>query len=347
MPIVSACPFCAEPAPAIAKSLATAQLYACLKCCNPYLIGWREGQAAAYPLEHARDIRQTAPPGSIGAAILERIPEAMDRLPVLPELSQQILAMVRDPDVSMNDLAQVIRKDQVIAMSIMRLANSAMYGGLHEVKDLSGASARLGMRAIANLVQVVVNGGLFEEKNKDLKTFSQRLWRHSIAVANCSSEIAGLIAEPGGETLFLAGLIHDIGKVVAVVIVSNEREGLLAELRGEPKLLNEVFDSFHALLGLHAVQRWNLPAEFRTILYAHHQPELCPVEEWLPMAHTVCLADLVAKVEGYGTDPEPVEAFLVNHPSARYLNLSDIKLAALRVDLADKLDAFMEASGAA
>jgi len=346
MDSVSACPFCNEPVSSAHKVLPTAQICACSSCFNAYILEWRETRPVTRPIENVGDIRQTAPPGSIGAAIFARLKEVTDQLPILPEISQKVLMMVRDPDVSMNDLAQVIRQDPVIAMSIMRLANSAMYGGLQEVKDLGAACARLGMRTIANTVQVVVNANLFVVADKRLQEFMKRLWRHSIAVAHCSSEIAALTAEPRGETLFLAGLTHDIGKVVLLQIIAQERSGIIADVRNAPDLLREVLDSFHSLVGLHAVQQWGLPAEFSAIIYAHHQPQLCPVEDWLPMAHTVCLGNLVSKIEGFGTYDEPLDAFLMNHPSSRYLNLSDIKLAALRVDLVDKLNALMEASGA-
>ena len=119
----------------------------------------------------------------------------------------------------------------------------------------------------------------------------------------------------------------------------------IASLRVTPDLLREVIDSFHPLLGLLVAQRWNLPPEFGAILYFHHNPAATPHEEWTPMVHTVALANLIAKVEGFGLY-DVGEMFLTSDVSARYLNMNDIKLAGLRVDLADTLEPLFQVAGA-
>lgn len=343
---MSACPYCHEALPEAAKPGKTPKLYGCHVCFNPYYVEWENAAVKCTPLLNATDIRHVAPKGSIGGAILEALPLAVERLPVLPDISQRILSMVRDPDVSMKDVANVIRQDQVIALSIMKIANSAMYGGLAEIKDLNAACARLGMKSIANVVQTVANNNLFVTGDKRLKAFMKRLWRHSIATAHCANTIAIAMAEPRSEVIFLAGLVHDIGKVLLLDIITGQYTGAIAELRVTPELLREVIDSFHPLLGLHVAQKWNLPAEFGAIVYFHHNPTASPYDEWTPMVHTVALANLIAKVEGFGLY-EVGETFLTSDPSARYLNMNDIKLAGLRVDLADILQPLFEASGAA
>ncbi len=341
---VISCPFCSEPLPEDRNPRETAELHACQRCSNPFVVKWDGSHGVAHALEHTPDIRQMTPERSMGSGIVKRIPDAMENLPVLPEVSQRVLAMVRDPDVSMADLVQVIQQDQVIAVAIMRLANSAMFGGLQAIKDLNAACSRLGMKNVANTVQVVVSNNLFVTSDKRLRRFMWRLWRHSIATAHCASRIAIMTSEPRSEAVFLAGLIHDIGKAMLLDIVTSECSGVLGERATEQTLLREVLDRFHPLLGLHIVQRWRLPHEFRAVTYAHHDPEQCPTEAWLPMTHIVALSNTVVKAEGYGVY-EGEEVSLVNHPSARYLNLSDIKLAALRIDLSDKLEALFDAAG--
>lgn len=269
----------------------------------------------------------------------------MEKLPVLPEISQRVLAMVSDPDVTMAALASVIKQDQAIALSIMKLANSAVYGGLEEIKELDSACARLGMKTIANTVQVVANNNLFVTGDKRLKGFMKKLWRHSIASAHCANEIAALTAEPRGEAMFLASLIHNIGKVVILDIITGAYAGDIAKLRVTPELLREVIDGFHSLVALNVATHWELPPEYGTVVYVQNDPSHCPVESCLPMAHVVSLSSAVATVEGFGMY-ESDATFLVSHASARYLNLGDMKLATLRVDLADKLEALFTAAGA-
>ncbi len=336
------CPFCSAELPGDRRPGEKPEPFACESCFNPFVAVWEANVVACRPLARAQDIRQLAPDGSIGGAVLEQLPNSIENLPVLPEISRRVLAMVSDPDVSMSDLAAVIREDPVIALKVMRLANSAVYGGLHEVRDLNAACARLGMRNIANAVQAVANGNLYITGDKRLREVMRRLWRHSLAVSHSASELGGLLALPRPEVLFLAGLIHDVGKVVLLEMVSGNYRGAIGKLRESPELFAEVLDRFHPLIGLHVSQRWGLPPEFNALVYCHHDPGQAPNDETLPMAHAVCLANDIAQAEGYTVTGKAEEKFLTSHASARYLNLTDIKLAALRVDLSDTLQALME-----
>ncbi len=338
---MTACPFCNEPLSMKLNPHAGLQVLGCASCYNPVQVTWEGNAPVARPLEKNPDVRLTAPEGSIGAAVLEVLPKAIERLPVLPEVSQRVLKMVSDPDVSMSDMAGVIREDQTIAMSIMKLANSPVYGGLEEIKELNAACARLGMRNIANTVQMVANNNLYVSGDQRLKNFMRKLWRHSVASAHCASEIALLTAEPRSEMLFLAGLIQNVGKVVLLDIITGQYSGAIGKLRVTPEVLREVIENFHPLLGMHVVQQWNMPPEFVAATYFQAKPGDCPREDWLSMVHIVSLASLLATVEGYGLyDVE--DKYLSANVSARYLALNDVKLASLRVDLQDKLQALFD-----
>lgn len=336
------CPFCAEALPETVKTADEAVLQGCSKCLNPMVVVWEHGRLAARPLERAQDIRLVAPEGSIGGEILAALPRTIEKLPVLPEISQRVLAMTGNPDASMQDLANVIREDQVIALAVMKLANSPVYGGLQKIADLSAACARLGMKTIANTVQAVANGNLYITGDRRLRGFMQQVRRHAVAAAHCAAELAALLAEPRSETLFLAGLIHDVGIVALLDIVSSTYSGAVGELRHSPELLQETISSFSPLIGLHVVQHWNMPPEFRATTYCRPAPAQAPSESLLNMTHIIALADIIAQVEGYYIYP-PEETFLTSHPSARHLNLTDVKIAALRVDLADKLEVLLDA----
>lgn len=333
------CPHCAAEMPQALG--AAAALAACVACHNPVLLPAAGPGAAAQPLAGGGDLRQVAPPGSIGAALLDALPAVIERMPVLPEISQKVMLTIRDPDSSMGDLAALIREDQVMAMAVMRHANSAIYGGIQEITDLTAACARLGMGTVANIVQAVAANNLFISGNPQLRTLMRRLWRHSVATAHCATVIARAISEPRGETAFLAGLVHDVGKIALLEIVSGSYAGAQAELRKSATLLREYLDSFHPIMGLHTVQAWKLPAEFLATTYFHHNPDQCPVDDALARAHIVALANVVAQVEGHGLFEAP-EVVLAAHASARYLGLTDIKLASLRVDLEDTLEALFQ-----
>lgn len=327
------CPYCAAP-----HETAEAGLAVCSACLNPILVK-SEGAAPRAVAVAAQDIRKVATPGTIGGELIKALPKALDDLPILPEISQRILKSLRDPSVSMRDLADIIRQDQVIAVRILKLANSAMYGGLQEITELNAACARLGARNVANAVQAIANGNLYITGNESCREQMRQLWRHALATAQCAAEIANVIAEPRADELFVAGLIHDIGRVVLLDIVANQYRGVLGELRNSPELLEEVFTGYSALIGLHVVVKWNLPLLFRSTTYYLRQPEDAP-ENARRAIHVVALAEAVAEVSGYGLGMHITS--LVGLPSARALGMTDIKLAMVRADLEDKIKALVD-----
>lgn len=340
---MSQCPFCNNALESVFESSGPADLAICTSCFNPLHLSRESGSLQGRAIAGAPDTRQIAAPGSIAAALLEQVPAAMEQLPVLPELSQRILRLLKDPDFGMGELAAMIREDSVLALAIMKQANSVAFGGLQSIKDLNSACARLGMKTVANTVQMVANRNLFITGDARLKENMERLWRHTVATAHCASQIARLTLAPDQEALFLAGLVHDIGKIVLLEMVASPRSKILRNLEGNPELVREVLDGLHPLFGLLVCQAWRLPPEFRAAVFFHHKPELCPAADWLSFTHTVALSNTIARVEGYGMYPGNEEAFLASNPSAIYLGLSDMKLAALRVDFSDTLEALFEA----
>ena len=342
--LTAACPFCAEEVPSERLPSAAAALYACPNCLNPVVLAWEDTRPVARPLTRARDIRHLAGEASIGGAILEALPKAIANLPVLPEVSQRILTMLKDPEASMPALASVVQEDQVIAVKVLKLANSPAYRGLHEVRGLDEACARLGMKAISNAVQAVANGNLYVTGDQRLRELMGRLWKHALATAHYAAGLGVILIEPHSEALFVAGLIHDIGKVVLLDIITSAYCESMSELRASEEMFDEVLRNFHPLAGLHVVQAWDLPPEFGVSAYCHHDPSLAPTPESANMAHIAALANAIAKAEGYHSGG-PEEVFLSSHPSARHLGLGDVKLASLRVDHADELAALMELAG--
>lgn len=339
------CPLCQAPLPGDATTGGATGLAACDTCFNPLLVEWQGGNAVAAALPKSPDIRRIAPPGSIGADLLSQTGANMEELPILPEISQRILKLLRDPEFNIMQLASLIKEDPVIAIAVMKQANSAAFGGLHEITDLHAACSRLGIRTIANTVQLVANRNLFITGNAVLKKSMERLWRHSVATAHCANEIARLTMVPNQESIFLAGLVHDIGKIILLELVASPRSTMVRGLQGNPQLLAEILQNLHPLLGLLICQAWNLPPAFRAAVYFHHDPAACPVQEWTQAVHIVALANTLAKVEGYGMYEGAAEAFLASHPSSIVLGLSDIKLATLRVDLHDTLEALFDVAG--
>jgi HD-like signal output (HDOD) protein len=319
--------------------------YACPQCFNAAILGVKDNAPFAQRFEGLADVRAIATPGSIGHEIMSTLRQSVKDLPVLPEISTRVMALVRDPDSSAADLADLITQDQVIAAKILQVANSAMYGGLQEIDDLKAACARLGMRTVANIAQAAASANLYEGRASQFSDMMHALWRHSIATAHCTNELAAALSEPKADALFVAGLLHDIGQIVLLDLISKSEGEAVSAVKESHELLNEVIQSYHPLAGFHVVLQWDLPPEFAVSTLCHHDPQMTPAEKWRTMTHIVCLADRIAREEGYGTLTEEEQVSLLAHPSTSYLGLSDIKLAGLRVDLEDRLESLLEVVG--
>jgi len=322
-------------------------LMACDACLNPQAVEHSQSGPILRHLAHEQDLRTLLPPESLGGRLLNAMREHLDDLPILPEVSQRILRLLDNSDSSMNDLANVVREDAVIAANVLKVSNSAAYGGLDSITELDAACTRLGQSSISNIVQTLAGGKLFQSAHGDIDRLMKKLWRHSIATALSANELAGVLALPRKDAIYLQGLFHDIGKVTILDLIGNNVDGLFDEIAQSPQLLQEILDRYHALVGLHVMQAWNFAPRFLISTYYHAAPDRVPCEKWLRATHVIALANKVAYVAGFGFRELEDQAVLLDDPSTIYLKLTDIKLAGLRADLEDRLESLVGALEAA
>ncbi|GMW01560.1 MAG: hypothetical protein AMXMBFR84_26970 [Candidatus Hydrogenedentota bacterium] len=308
---------------------------ACLSCMNPFVYRVEGASTQLWIPSHVTDIRQAAPPDSIGGQVLRLVPRALERLPLLPEVAMEVNTLLRDPDVDMGKLAQTISRDQVITVKILKLANSALFAGLREITDVKAACTRIGLKSTSNMVQAIAASGIFRARQSQHVEYMRNLWKHAVAAAHCATEIAAYTAEPNNETMYAAALTHDIGKVLILDIIVNGRVPAFERVRESRVLFDEIIANYHGLLGLHVVQHWNLPPDFAVSTYCHAHPQSTPDNAWQTSVAIVSLGSALANASGYGVSD--VEVSLLSHPATKYLGFNDIKLATLRVDLEDKL----------
>lgn len=205
---------------------------------------------------------------------LEQAVAGMKDLPALPLVVNELLASFNNPDVELGELAGKIANDQALAAKTLRLANSSFYGLQSKVRTISQAIAVLGFDSVRALV---VGAGVIDcfkagrANDFDFDGF----WRHAIATALC----ARALARRGGsapELAFVAGLLHDLGRLVLVTRFPEGYAQVLAErkLRDCPLLEAEraVFGIDHAQVGRALGQHWRIPEAICRAIANHHQP---------------------------------------------------------------------------
>jgi HD-like signal output (HDOD) protein len=336
------CPYCESEVSADLRSERKA-IVGCSVCLSPYL-AVRDGEAwETSKLPGGLDIRRAAPPDSLTGQVLRNLRLAVEEMPILPTVSERILALSRDPDATMNDLAEIIREDTVIAASVLRAANSALYRGLTEITSLTSACARLGLRTLCNIVQTVANERVFRSRDRDIQSWLERLWRHSLVTAYAANEVALQVSEANPDAVYLGGLFHDAGKIALLFAAEQSDEDAREAFEENPKLLTDILERFHGIAGIHVMQHWSLANEFSLSQYYHHAPTECWREDWRRKIHIISLGNAIATASGFGSYGEEGAVSLASHPSSEFLGLSEIRMANLLVELEEKFEPLLEA----
>lgn len=275
------------------------------------------GEKTGRPL--AEQIREVALSGDIS-------------LPPLPQVGMRVLTLLQDHDrVDVEALSETIQTDPAIAASILRMANSAYYGGLQPVSDPQQAISRLGLNQVGSVVTTLVHRGQFESKDKFKSILLQSLWDHAVSSALAARHLAQL-AGSNGEESYLAGLFHDIGKLLVLKAIDH-----LASTQPDfgmmPIIMDEIIDVAHADLGQKILTEWGMPEPICLAVGSHHDAA-DSIEDFLSLR--VQAGNAISKKIGAHPRPEP-DLLLEEVPAVELLNLTDVELAALTVDLEDEL----------
>ena len=231
---------------------------------------------------------------------LEQAVARLKDLPALPLVVSELLASFDDPDVELAQLAGKIAHDQALAAKTLRLANSSFYGLQSRVRTIGQAIQVLGFDSVRALVVGAGVIGGFEagrEQGFDYDGF----WRHAIGTALCARALARQGAAPAAnpELAFVAGLLHDLGRLVLVTRFPEHYAQVLARraLRDCELLLaeREVLGIDHAQVGRALGQHWKIPEPICRAIANHHQPMRQDEGELPALVH-------VANVIAHGLD---------------------------------------------
>ncbi len=233
-------------------------------------------------------------------------------LPVLPELASQVLQELRSPRVTTASLAALVKKDPVLASSVLRVANSALYGARVEITDLAFAMTRVGLNQTRNLVLANV----LRSRLADSRVYGPQgpvLMDHALAVAFASQLLADSV-DQDREEAFLCGLLHDFGRLALIKALRESHQITSEEL---PQDLTDTADRYHCEAGALLANSWGLPAIVGTVARYHHEIEEAPEEDRLMVA-MISLANALAHKLGLGQD-EKEDIELEAHAAFQHL----------------------------
>ena len=207
----------------------------------------------------------------------ERAAKTLGMLPPFSPILNQLLADLGKENVSYAKLSDLIEKDTVIAGNLLRLVNSGLYGRRTSINSVRNAVAVLGLNKLRNTVLGLSVSRMWSQTKMAEGFSSARLNLHSVAVAILSDQLAALLPVQYPEGAFLAGLFHDLGKMLIAVGMSEEYGHIQYRYRATDQSLRdcerEILGLAHEELSAFALAAWNLPEPIQTAVLQHHQPE--------------------------------------------------------------------------
>jgi len=253
-------------------------------------------------------------------------------LPPLPRLVTHLRNVLKDESrASSSRVAEAVRNEPAVTATLLKMANSVVFGGLQQISDLSQAIARLGFHHVTSVVTTVAHSSHFKSDDVLKQELHQTLWSHAVSTALAAKRLAGL---DGGdpEESYIAGLLHDSGKLLVLKAIDYlECKGRTLDVTDI--VMDELMDVLHTELGHHTLVAWRLPEPICEVALRHHD-ENVGLEK--PLVLRVQAADAISRKLGEHPKPDP-EMDLLDLACIQRLNVSDIELASLMVDLEDEV----------
>ncbi len=201
----------------------------------------------------------------------------VESFPTLSDTTVRALALANDQNATLANLAELVRRDGVLAVAVLKLANSAAFRGKRGTENVQQATVRLGMRRCQQIIAAVGVGGVFKYSTPQVGVMCEGLLRHALFTATLASRLnnAGGLGFRGEE--FTAGLLHDIGRVIVCVrapeafmhadpMTFEEDSGILGRER-------DILQLDHCEIGVRFATANKLSAGVTSAILNHHFPK--------------------------------------------------------------------------
>lgn len=205
-------------------------------------------------------------PEALRGFLEELIASKRLELPMLPDISFQIVNLCRSDSADAAQLTELLHKDHSLAGNVLRIANSPLAGSREAIVSLQQAVSRLGMTRVREIALAASMQGLVFDCG-DRQHLVSELWIHCLTTALCGKEVARQLKE-NVEEAFLCGLLHDMGKPVLLQAVFQFEQQQGERLDNQVLLLT--LEHFHAEVAGVLIEAWGLPQSMAEAIACHH-----------------------------------------------------------------------------
>lgn len=269
---------------------------------------------------------------SLAEMIKERVDADRVRMPVHPRVAQQVNTCLAAADPDLRKLWPLVECDPVLLCNLFRAANSSFFAGLQKTISTEEAVTRLGRVQAGQIIERVCRESESGPRGELLHRYMPGLWRHARGCALGARWLANRCGYQGlAEQAFLAGLLHDIGKLVLLAALQDISSCDDCGVTLPEPLLQEVFATMHVEQGLRLFEEWNLPDVYKTVVADHHDDEL---EAQNILVALVKLANKGCRKLGLGLTMSP-EIVLPTTGEAQFLGIDEMAMAEFEIMLED------------
>lgn len=263
---------------------------------------------------------------SLASRIAELVESDSVQLPPLPAVVLKARELLSSDNVNAKALGTLLAEDAAIVAALMRVANSASFGGLGRIDNLNSAIQRIGQRQVGAIIMGLGLKNTFRHNQPAKARVLELLWNHSVTSAFAARAIAGRIGlDP--ERAFLAGLLHDCGKVLVLSALDAIEHRDATEMVTEGAMI-ELMNALHCELGHRVLQSWKLPDDVAEVALVHHAKAHAGQE----LVLVVQAANLITRRLGFHLEPDPTLS-VVDDDIIDELGLTDVQVATMMVDM--------------
>jgi putative nucleotidyltransferase with HDIG domain len=224
------------------------------------------------------------------------------RVSSLPEIFIMINEVVNDPTSSFSDISRVVNLDPALSARLLKIVNSSFYSFPSNIDTVTHAISVIGTEQLHDLALATTILSTFKGIPDTIVNMNL-FWRHSMGVAIIARNLAIHCRETNPERFFLAGILHDIGRLIILENLPEESKEIVSrqtEVGGIMwQIEREVLGFDHADVGAALARAWKLPLSLEEIIGNHHNPAR---SKRYPLETTIIhLADIIAKAMELGT----------------------------------------------
>ncbi len=225
----------------------------------------------------------------------ERAVRTLGELPPFSPILNRLLASLAKDDVSFVKLGDLIEKDPVVAGNLLHLVNSALYARRGSINSVRHALSLLGINKLRNAVLGMSITRMWNQVRTPPSWSMARFNMHSAACAILSDLLAQRLTIEYAEGAFVAGLLHDVGRLLIALGLTEEYGRILHlhESEGKPLLVceREVIGVTHPEISAEALAFWNLPEPIQQAAKYHHDPGAEPHAKGITLSRVLDAAN--------------------------------------------------------